>query len=301
LVIDFKTKLTKILDTGTILFNEPMKNHTSFKIGGEADALCLPEKTEDIIKIIKFCKEENIPYFVMGNGSNLLVSDSGFRGVIIKLYKNYSEITVEGNEISAFAGALLSSIATVAYNNSLTGFEFAHGIPGTIGGAVLMNAGAYGGEMKDVVFETEYIDENLNIVTTCDHGFSYRDSIFQKNGGIITKALIKLTEGDKSSIREKMDTLSIARREKQPLNFPSAGSAFKRPAYGFAAKLIDDSGLRGYSIGDAQVSEKHAGFIINKGNATAKDVLALLQYIAEIVQAKYSVDIQPEVKFIGEK
>lgn len=284
----------------TTLFNEPMKNHTSFKIGGAADAVALPETTGQVISLIKACREKGARYTVMGNGSNLLVSDRGFRGVIIKLCKNFSDITVRGDEIFAKSGALLSAIASMALSESLAGLEFASGIPGTVGGAVLMNAGAYGGEMAGVVLETEYINEDMEVRTLTEHEFSYRHSIFQENGGIITGVRIKLQKGERDKIKNLMEELNRKRRDKQPLTLPSAGSAFRRPPGGFAAKLIDDAGLRGFKVGDAQVSEKHTGFIVNTGNATAEDVLRLLEAVKKKVYEESGVWLTPEIKYLKE-
>jgi len=294
------TKLSEVISADKLLFGEPMKKHTTFKIGGAADVMALPETEEEIVSLLKFAKEENIPCFVLGNGSNLLVSDKGIRGLVIKLFKNYAKIAVDGEEISAQSGALLSKVSAVAAKNALTGLEFASGIPGTLGGAVFMNAGAYGGEMRDVVVETTYIDKDFNIKTLNDHNFSYRHSIFQENGGIILNTRMKLNKGDAGEIAEKINQLSKQRAEKQPIDMPSAGSAFKRPEGYFAAKLIDDCGLRGYKIGGAAVSGKHTGFVVNEGGATCKDVKDLLESVKNIVFSKTGVTLEPEIKFIGE-
>ena len=278
--------------------DEPLKNHTTFKIGGPADFVVMPQSTEEIVNVLSLCRKNDVPYFVLGNGSNLLADDSGYRGVIIKLAKNFSDIKVAGNFITADAGALLSAVANCAYEAGLGNMEFAAGIPGTIGGAVLMNAGAYDGEMKDIVISTEYIDENLNVQETCDHGFGYRTSRFQNMSCVITKTTVRLECREKAKIKEKMSVLAQKRREKQPLNFPSAGSAFKRPEGFFAAKLIDDAGLRGYKIGGAEVSEKHAGFIVNSGGATAADVKKLIEYVQSTVKEKFGVTLEREIKFL---
>lgn len=299
--MEFKQKLTQLLAKDKILYNEPMKNHTTFRIGGAAKILLLPDTDAEIISVMRLCKEENVACFIMGNGSNLLVSDRGFDGVIIKLFKNFSRVDIEDNIITAEAGAGLSGLSAEAMKHVLAGLIFASGIPGTVGGAVYMNAGAYGGEMKDIVFETEYIDKDLNIRTVKgdDHGFSYRNSIFQRNSGVILRTRMKLFKGDKESIAADMEKLARQRREKQPLNLPSAGSAFKRPEKDYAAKLIDDAGLRGFSIGGAQVSEKHAGFIVNKGGASAEDVLMLLEFVKSAVHRSFGVVLQEEIRFIG--
>ena len=259
---EFYEKLSKIVRKEQILEEEPMKKHTTFRIGGPAEYLILPQTTEEIADVIKLCRQEEIPWYIVGNGSNLLVSDEGYCGVIIQLYRNYGGITVEGTNIRAGAGALLSQIASAAKNASLTGFEFAGGIPGTLGGAVVMNAGAYGGEMKE--------------------------------------AVISLKAGDVEEIKAIMKDLTEKRVSKQPLEYPSAGSTFKRPEGYFAGKLIMDAGLRGYQVGGAQVSEKHCGFVINKGNATAADVCGLMKDVQEKVQEQFGVTLEPEVKFLGE-
>ena len=278
-----------------------MSKHTTFKIGGKADLLLAPSDEGEICKILRICRSNGIEYILIGNGSNLLVSDKGIRGVVIKIGKNFSDITVDGCRINAKAGALLSSVASQAAANSLTGLEFAAGIPGTLGGAVFMNAGAYGGEMRDVVTETTYIDENCKIKKLTDHGFGYRKSVFQTNGGIILSVHMQLEKGNKNDITAKMESLGTARREKQPLNFPSAGSAFRRPEGFFAAKLIDDAGLRGYTIGGAAVSEKHTGFIVNLGGATAEDVISLMEYVKKTVYDKFNVSLESEIRFVGER
>ena len=283
-----------------LLENESMARHTTFKIGGNADVLALPESEEEIISLLKFSRDEKIPCFIFGNGSNLVVSDKGIRGLSIKLFKNFSDIKVEGEEIFAQSGALLSKVSSVAAANSLSGMEFASGIPGSIGGAVYMNAGAYGGEMRDVVTETRYIDKNFEIKTIKEHKFSYRHSIFQENGGIIVSTRLRLKKGIHESIMEKIAELSEARISKQPVNMASAGSAFKRPEGHFAAKLIDECALRGYRVGGAAISEKHTGFAVNLGGATCADVKKLLDNVKDIVFEKTGVKLEPEIKFVGE-
>lgn len=283
-----------------MLFDEPMSRHTTFKIGGKADVLVMPESEEEILSCLKYAKEKNIPCYVIGNGSNLLVSDKGIRGIVLQIFKNFSKVEVDGEIIIAQSGALLSKVAAVAAKNSLTGLEFASGIPGSIGGGVYMNAGAYGGEMRDVVVESRYIDGDFNIKVMKEHNFSYRHSIYQETGGIVLSVKMQLKKGNSESIYAEMGRLSDARISKQPTTMPSAGSAFKRPEGYFAAKLIDDCDLRGYSIGGAQVSEKHTGFVVNTGNATCSDVKMLLNHVKEIVFEKTGVLLQPEIKFIGE-
>ena len=291
-----------LLGEDRVFTEEAISQHTTFKIGGPADYFLMPDKGEDVGRVIKICKEKEIPYFILGNGSNLLVGDGGYRGAVIQIYRNMSSVTVEGNEITAQAGALLSAVAAAAKNASLTGFEFAGGIPGTIGGAVVMNAGAYGGEMKDVLTEVTVMNAEGDIFTlpTEELELGYRTSIIKTAGYIVLEAKIRLKEGDPEVIRETMKDLTIRRTTKQPLEYPSAGSTFKRPEGYFAGKLIMDSGLAGYQVGGAQVSEKHCGFVINAGDATARDVRTLMDNVRDIVYKKYGVTLEPEVKFLGE-
>jgi len=291
-----------LLGEDRVFTEEAMSQHTTFKIGGPADYFLMPDKGEDVGRVIKICKEKEIPYFILGNGSNLLVGDGGYRGAVIQIYRNMSSVTVEGNEITAQAGALLSAVAAAAKNASLTGFEFAGGIPGTIGGAVVMNAGAYGGEMKDVLTEVTVMNAEGDIFTLPaeELELGYRTSIIKTAGYIVLEAKIRLKEGDPEVIRETMKDLTIRRTTKQPLEYPSAGSTFKRPEGYFAGKLIMDSGLAGYQVGGAQVSEKHCGFVINAGDATARDVRTLMDNVRDIVYKKYGVTLEPEVKFLGE-
>ena len=295
-------KFWNLLGKDRVLVDEPMKRHTTFRIGGPADFFLLPSTVDEVRGILEICREEELPYFILGNGSNLLVSDKGYRGVIIQLYRNFSNISVEGNEICASSGALLSQIAAAARNASLTGFEFAGGIPGTLGGAVFMNAGAYGGELKDVLKEAVVMTEQGEILTLpvekLDMG--YRTSRIKKAGYLVLGARLVLEQGDMDKIRGTTKDLTEKRVGKQPLEYPSAGSTFKRPEGYFAGKLIMDAGLRGYQVGDAQVSEKHCGFVINKGNATAADVLTLIENVREKVQEQFGVTLEPEVKFLGE-
>lgn len=291
--------LTEIIDKEQILCNEPMKGHTSFKIGGNADFVVLPENMKQIKSLVDMLKENNIRYTVIGNGSNLLVDDEGIRGVVIKIAKNFSNVVVSGNTLIARSGVLLSRLANIALENSLTGLEFASGIPGTLGGAVVMNAGAYGGEMKDVVTETTFLDGNGDIrtVTGIDHGFGYRKSMFDKDCIVLESTLV-LSSGNKDEISAKMAELNGQRRAKQPLEFPSAGSAFKRPEGYFAAKLIEDAGLKGYKIGGASVSVKHSGFIVSDGTATCADVLNLIEHVKAEVLKQFDVELEPEVRYI---
>ena len=299
---EIKKIFCDLLGEDRVFTDEPMKQHTTFKIGGPADYFLVPESGEEAGEIIKICKQTDIPYFILGNGSNLLVGDGGYRGAVIQIYRNMAAVTTEGTIITAQAGALLSSVAAAAKNASLTGFEFAGGIPGTVGGAVVMNAGAYGGEMKAVLVEVTVMDADGNIFTIPAEKLElgYRTSIIKKAGYIVLEAKIRLEEGNQEAIRERMKELTIQRTTKQPLEFPSAGSTFKRPEGYFAGKLVMDSGLRGYQVGGARVSEKHCGFVINAGGATAKDVRTLMENVRDIVYKKYGVTLEPEVKFLGE-
>lgn len=297
-----KQRFNELLGEEKVLIEEPMSRHTTFRIGGPADYFLIPETVHEIREILKICREENLPYFILGNGSNLLVSDKGYRGVIIQLYRNMSRVFVEGTCIRAQAGALLSAIAAAAKNASLTGFEFAGGIPGTLGGAVVMNAGAYGGEMKDVLSEVTVLDKNGEILTLSsgELKMGYRTSIVKSAEYLVLEASISLKEGNQEEIRDRMKELTEQRTSKQPLEYPSAGSTFKRPEGYFAGKLIMDCGLRGYCVGGAQVSEKHCGFVINTGNATAEDVRILMKNVSDMVYEKFGVILEPEVKFLGE-
>ena len=300
--VNLKQRFQEILKDHQVLEAEPMSRHTTFRIGGPADLFLVPECVQEIEKIISVCKDEKVPYFILGNGSNLLVSDKGYPGVVIQLYRGFSQITVEGNEIHAQAGALLSGIAAAAREASLTGFEFAGGIPGTLGGAVVMNAGAYGGEMKDVLKEVTVLTGKGEILTlqADELRMGYRTSVIKEAGYIVLEAVISLEKGDQEAIRSRMQELAGMRSSKQPLSYPSAGSTFKRPEGYFAGKLIMDSGLQGYQVGGAQVSEKHCGFVINTGNATAEDVKNLMSDVQRIVMEKFGVKLEPEVKFLGE-
>jgi len=292
--------LYECVSKDNIFINEPLKNHVSFKTGGNAAYFVTPASPEQLVSLVSILKTNGENYFVMGNGSNLLVSDDGFDGVVICVGKNMSEISVSGNEITAMSGALLSKIANVALKNSLSGFEFASGIPGSLGGAVIMNAGAYDGEMKDVVIKTKYLSEDgtVKCAEGDEHGFGYRKSAFSEND-VVLSSVISLKNGNYDEIKSKMDDLNSRRREKQPLEYPSAGSTFKRPEGYFAAKLIDDAGLRGCSCGGAMVSEKHCGFVINYNNATSSDIYNLMQHIQDVVYDKFKVMLEPEVRLLG--
>lgn len=300
--VNLKQRFQEILEDNRILEAELMSRHTTFRIGGPADFFLVPENADEIKKIIAVCKEKNVPYFILGNGSNLLVSDRGYRGVVIQLDRNFGEVKVEGTEIHASAGALLSTIAVAARRASLTGFEFAGVIPGTLGGAVVMNAEAYGGEMKDVLRKVMVMDQSGKVfeIPAEELQMGYRTSIIKTAGYIVLGAVLSLKEGNLEEIKMLTRKLSEQRTSKQPLEYPSAGSTFKRPEGYFAGKLIMDSGLRGYRVGGAQVSEKHCGFVINTGDATAEDVRSLMKHVTEIVYAKFGVTLEPEVKFLGE-
>lgn len=281
---------------------EPMSLHTTFRIGGPADLFVTPGSIQAVADSIRICKETQTPYAVIGNGSNLLVSDTGYRGVIIQIGRNLNQVSVNGEEIRAQAGAMLSVIAKTALSESLTGFEFASGIPGTLGGAAVMNAGAYGGEMKDVLTEVTVLTREGEIRTVPAEKLEmgYRTSLAAKNGWIILEAVLKFQKGDAEAIRGRMEELKMQRVTKQPLDLPSAGSTFKRPEGYFAGKLIMDAGLRGFTVGGAQISEKHCGFVVNKGRATAEDVRNLICAVQKKVQEDAGVKLEPEVKFLGE-
>lgn len=299
----FIDELCKIVGELNIRFEEPMASHTTFRIGGAAQIFVIPNTTEEIGQIVRLCKVMEVPYFVLGHGSNLLVSDAGMDGVVIQLYDNYSDFSISGNRVRAQAGVMLSRLGYAVKEESLAGFEFAAGIPGTLGGAVVMNAGAYGGEMKDIITDVQLMDEEGNLLEkACDEmEFSYRHSILTDQKLIVLGATLTLEKGNKRVIEEKMQELAVARRTKQPLEFPSAGSTFKRPKGYFAGKLIMDAGLQGYQVGGAQISEKHCGFVINKGNATAADVLHLITDVKEKVYEKFQVELEPEVKLVGKQ
>ncbi|MEI3140070.1 MAG: UDP-N-acetylmuramate dehydrogenase [Lachnospiraceae bacterium] len=299
---EFYEKLSKIVRKEQILEEEPMKKHTTFRIGGPAEYLILPQTTEEIADVIKLCRQEEIPWYIVGNGSNLLVADEGVRGVVIQLLRNFNQIQVEDCQIRMQAGAQNAAVAKRALDASLTGFEFAAGIPGTIGGAVVMNAGAYGGEMKDILKEVTVLDPNgmIRMIPAEELELGYRTSIIARKGYVVLEAVIVLKTGDPKEIKAAMDELKEKRVTKQPLEYPSAGSTFKRPEGYFAGKLIMDAGLRGFSVGGAQISEKHCGFVINKGNATAKDVTELMDETKKIVMEKFGVALEPEVKRLGQ-
>lgn len=294
--------LCAILGRENVQCEELMSKHTTFRVGGPADYFVTPESETQIQETIKYLKREHIPYYILGKGSNLLVGDKGYRGVILQIYCKMDKAHTEGTKIYAQAGISLAKLAAAALHDGLTGLEFASGIPGTLGGAVMMNAGAYGGEMKQVLVSVrsmtsegiirEYSAEELEL--------EYRTSIFAKNGEIILSAVLQLAQGDSAQIQAYMDELKTRRLEKQPLEYPSAGSTFKRPEGYFAGKLIEDAGLRGYSVGGAQVSEKHCGFVINRHAASAADIVSLMELVADKVECQSGVRLEPEVRRIGE-
>lgn len=298
----FYDKLNNVIGKDSILIDEPMSRHTTFRVGGPADFFVTPKAKEEVRDVIRICKEAGMPYYIIGNGSNLLVSDAGYRGVIVQIYKEMNEVKVEGDLVKAQAGALLSGIAAKALGAELSGFEFASGIPGTIGGACVMNAGAYGGEMKDVLESVTVLTGKGKIIELGRNELElgYRTSVIAKKGYIVLGAALKLERGDGEKIKTYMDELKEKRVTKQPLEYPSAGSTFKRPEGYFAGKLIQDSGLKGFTVGGAQVSEKHSGFVINKGNATAADVMELIRQVTAKVKEDTGVTMEPEVKQIGE-
>ncbi len=294
--------IRKLGEQVEILVAEPMKNHTTFRIGGPADALALPKTPEEVAEVVHFCHEHAQPYYVLGNGSNLLVSDEGYRGLVLQLYRNFNDIQVNGETITVQSGAMLAAVARTAYQTGLTGLEFASGIPGTIGGAVVMNAGAYGGEMKNVLKEVTVLTKEGEVLVIPAKALElgYRTSVIPKNGWIVLGAVLQLKKGDQEQILARMEELKEQRITKQPLDLPSAGSTFKRPEGYFAGKLIMDAGLRGFTVGGAQVSEKHCGFVVNRGNATAADVWELICEVKRRVKEMTGVELEPEVKLLGD-
>ncbi len=296
------SELINFIPAKQVKLDEPMKNHTSLKIGGPVDLLVEPDNTDLIIDIINWCKEKRTPLFVFGQGTNLLVKDQGIRGVAIKLSNNFNQIEINQTEIYAEAGVRLSALAKTAARHSLTNFEFAEGIPGSLGGAVVMNAGAFDGEMKKVLKSVIAINPegDLKEFTLTEMEFGYRHSIFQTNDYYVLSALLQLEVGNKTEILAKMKQFAERRKDRQPLEYPNAGSTFKRPTGHYVGPMIEKLGLKGFTIGGAQVSDKHAGFIINKNNATAQDVLNLIAYIQEKIWAAYKVKLEPELKIVGE-
>lgn len=285
-----------------LVANEPMSRHTTFKIGGEADMYVSVESVEELCALIRLAKEKDVCYTVIGNGSNLLVSDSGIRGLVIEIGQGLAEYEVKGNTVYAQAGILLKKLASVAASESLSGLEEVSGVPGTLGGGIFMNAGAYGGELKDTVKKVTYVDDSgeIHTITNEECEFGYRKSIFSGGGKYIVSAELELKKGDSSEIAEKMADYTKRRREKQPISYPSAGSTFKRPEGNFAGTLIEKAGLKGYTSGGAMVSELHAGFVINNGGATAQDVIDVIEHTKKTVLEKFRVELEPEVRLIGD-
>lgn len=294
--------IEKIVPAGRLSLNEPMSCHTTFRVGGEADCMVLVEQEEELLKLVPFLNQTGQNYFILGNGSNLLVGDKGYRGIVIKLGEGMDRITVEGSRIHVQAGALLSKAAAAARDAGLSGLEFAAGIPGTIGGGVVMNAGAYDGEMKQITESVKVMDTDgkILILDNDTMEFGYRTSIIKNRPFIVLEIVLQMQEGKKEDIQVKMDELMEKRRSKQPLGYPSAGSTFKRPEGYYAGKLIMDAGMRGYRIGGAQVSNKHCGFVINAGNATAADVREVIEEVQERVKERFHVTLEPEVIFLGD-
>lgn len=293
-------KLKSIVGEEYIRQNESMAKHCTFRCGGEAEIYIVPGTVEELVQVIAVCKESDYPYMVIGNGSNILVRDEGYKGAIIEINNRISSIDVIGEDIVADAGAKLSAVAIAAYENDLSGFEFAHGIPGNVGGAVVMNAGAYGGEMKDVIKWVKVLNDNNEVekIEAEDLELGYRTSVIAKKGMVVLQMCIGLQIGSAGEIGEIMQILMEKRRFKQPLEYPSAGSTFKRPEGYFAGKLIEDAGLRGYRVGGAMVSEKHCGFVINYDNAVATDILKLIRDVQDKVKEHSGVTLEPEVKII---
>ncbi len=291
-----------IVPAERLLFHEPMSRHTTFRVGGEAECMAVVESKEELSQLVSYLGRIEQDYFVLGNGSNLLVGDKGYRGIIVKLGPRLSAVGVEKNHIAAGAGVLLSKVASVARDAGLSGLEFAAGIPGSLGGAIVMNAGAYGGEMKQVVQMVRVMDKEGEILTLDNDTmeFGYRTSIIRDRPFIVLGVVLKLTPGNKEEISAKMEELMKQRKSKQPLEYPSAGSTFKRPEGYYAGKLIMDAGLRGYRIGGAQVSEKHCGFVINAGGASAADIREVIEEVQERVKDRFHVRLEPEVIFLGD-
>lgn len=283
-----------------VRINESMKRHTSFRAGGEAAWFAIPETVQELNAVLRACKKTNTPWYVIGNGSNLLVSDEGYPGVIISTEK-FDKLEIEGNTVTAGAGVILSKVANMAHKSGLTGLEFAAGIPGSVGGACVMNAGAYGSEMKHVLKTVTVLTKAGEVATLPaeELELGYRTSAIPKAGYFVLEAEMELKEGNQEEIRALMDDLAFRRKDKQPLEFPSAGSTFKRPEGYFAGKLIEDAGLKGFSVGGAQISEKHAGFVINKGDATASDIYALCKVVEKMVMEQFGVELEMEIKLLG--
>lgn len=299
--MELEQKLKQLLEEEDVVLGEEMKYHTTFRVGGPAHFFVTPKTEEQLQSVLKLCKETDTPWFILGRGSNLLVSDRGFDGVVIHMQKHWNHYHTEENRIFAQAGAMMSAVSQEALRNGLTGFEFASGIPGTIGGGLRMNAGAYGGEMKQVVLSAKVMDSNGTVLELSkdELELGYRTSTIGRNGYIALSCVIGLQPGDPDCIRSTMEEMNAKRRQKQPLEYGSAGSTFKRPEGYFAGKLIQDAGLKGFSIGDAQVSEKHAGFVINRGNAKAADIMKLCREVSRRVHEQFGVNLEMEVRRLG--
>lgn len=285
-----------------IHLEEPMAAHTTFRVGGPAECLIEIENTEQLRKVQQYLRQVEYPFAVVGNGSNLLVSDKGYQGIILQIGRKMSDITVDGNMIVAQSGASLAQVAVTAWKNGLTGLEFASGIPGTVGGGVVMNAGAYGGELAQVVTYVQVLgaDGELLMLDNETMEFGYRRSTIRRRPFIVTEVTFELISGEAGKIKAKMDELAVRRREKQPLEFPSAGSTFKRPEGYFAGELIMNAGLRGFQVGGARVSDKHCGFVINTGNASAADIMDVIWEVQRRVKERFRVELEPEVVFLGD-
>jgi len=298
---EYKNLFSKIYNEAQIQLDAKMSEHIYFKVGGPVDILLTPNNIQQVREAIKICKENEIPFYVIGNGSNLLIKDGGIRGVVIKLCE-LNQIERVGNRITAECGALLKDVSAAATEGALAGFQFACGIPGSVGGAVFMNAGAYDGEISFVIESAQVLDDNqeIKVLSKDELNLGYRQSVVMQKGYIVLSATFALTPGDKEKIQARVDELTKRREERQPLEYPSAGSTFKRPEGHFAGKLIEDAGLKGFAVGGACVSEKHAGFVINKENGTAKDVLGVISHVKEEVKRQFGVDLYPEVRILGE-
>ena len=296
-------KIESIVGSENVLLNEPMCNHTSFKIGGPAIAVVLPESVDGVSGVLQLLENEGIKHYILGNGTNVLFPDEGYDGIVVKIAERLSNIKIDGDIVYAEAGALLSRVSKLSAKDSLSGLEFASGIPGTIGGAVVMNAGAYGGEMKDVILQTTVVDMKgqVFVYQNEEMNFGYRTSVVKDKGYIVLSVTMKLKKAESSEIWSKIDELNEKRTSRQPLHLPSAGSTFKRPEGYYAGKLIQDAGLKGLTYGGAQVSEKHSGFIVNIDNATYDDVITLINLVKKTVKEKFDVDLEPEVKIIERK
>ncbi len=291
-------ELVKKISPSNVFVNEKMNKHTSFKVGGIADFFVIANDVKELIYILKLAKELKIKTYILGNGTNIVVKDEGFRGIIIKL--NFKNLKIEDDKIIAGAGVSVALLSEYAYRSQIKGYEFISGIPGTVGGAVKMNAGAYGSEIKDVLISTTYLDEKYNIkeIKNNEHDFSYRKSIFENKKWIILESTFKVEKGNKEEIKQKRQEIATARQEKQPLDMPNAGSIFKRGDDFLPAKLIDEAGLKGYTIGGAQISKKHAGFIVNTGNASAQNIIDLIKHIQTTIKDKFDKDLELEVIII---